>query len=105
MTSFIAEVALTKVYTLFILRVLALEASLSSKIQKWGNSLGIRIPKAVIKKANLEENSEVEILHKNGNIVIMPIAKKYKLADLLSEITKENLHSENDSLVEGNEVW
>ncbi|MBC7754350.1 MAG: AbrB/MazE/SpoVT family DNA-binding domain-containing protein, partial [Moraxellaceae bacterium] len=45
---------------------------MSVKIQKWGNSLGVRIPKAVIEKANLSEHSEVEVESKNGTIVIFP---------------------------------
>jgi antitoxin MazE len=78
---------------------------MSAKIQKWGNSLGIRIPKTVIEKTNLNENSEVEIQHKDGNIIIMPIQKKYELKCLLKEITKSNLHKEDLSTPEGNEVW
>lgn len=78
---------------------------MSVKIQKWGNSLGVRIPKAVIEKANLSEHSEVEVESKNGTIVIFPAKKKYSLELLLDQITKSNLHSEGDSKTEGNEVW
>ncbi|MBK7963539.1 MAG: AbrB/MazE/SpoVT family DNA-binding domain-containing protein [Bdellovibrionales bacterium] len=75
------------------------------KIQKWGNSLGVRIPKTVIEKVNLSENSEVEIESKNGTIVIFPAKKEYSLDSLLEQITKNNLHSEEDFKTEGNEVW
>jgi antitoxin MazE len=78
---------------------------MSVKIQKWGNSLGVRIPKTVIEKVNLRENSEVEIESKNGTIVIFPAKKEYSLDSLLEQITKNNLHSEEDFQVEGNEVW
>jgi antitoxin MazE len=78
---------------------------MSVKIQKWGNSLGVRIPKTVIEKVNLSENSEVEIESKNGTIVIFPAKKEYSLDSLLEQITKNNLHSEEDFQVEGNEVW
>jgi antitoxin MazE len=78
---------------------------MSVKIQKWGNSLGVRIPKAVIDKVNLSENSEVEIESKNGAIVIFPSKKKYSLDSLLEQITKKNLHSDEDFKSEGNEVW
>lgn len=78
---------------------------MSAKIQKWGNSLAVRISKDVAKKANLDENSEVKIQNKGANIVIMPSAKKYVLKDLLSEISKENLHQEDSFTPEGNEVW
>jgi antitoxin MazE len=78
---------------------------MSVKIQKWGNSLGVRIPKAVIEKVNLSENSEVEIESKNGTIVIFPAKKEYPLESLLEQITKKNLHSEEDFKTEGSEVW
>ena len=42
---------------------------MSAKIQKWGNSLGVRIPKILAEQAHLKENSEVEILHQDGKIV------------------------------------
>ena len=62
---------------------------MGAKIQKWGNSLGVRIPKSVIEKANLDENSEVEIENKDGAIIIFPRHKKESLTDLLSKITKK----------------
>lgn len=78
---------------------------MSVKIQKWGNSLGVRIPKTVMEKVNLKENSEVEIESKNGTIVIFPATEKYSLDDLIDQITKSNLHSEKDFKSEGDEVW
>ncbi|MCC7403626.1 MAG: AbrB/MazE/SpoVT family DNA-binding domain-containing protein [Bdellovibrionales bacterium] len=78
---------------------------MSVKVQKWGNSLGVRIPKTVIEKVNLKENSEVEIESKNGTIIIFPAKKEYSLDSLLDQITKSNLHSEDDFKSEGNEVW
>jgi len=77
----------------------------SAKIQKWGNSLGVRIPKTLIKEAKLDENSEVEIQHKNGNIIIIPVQKKYILSELVKKISKTNLHGEDEFASEGHEVW
>jgi antitoxin MazE len=78
---------------------------MSVKIQKWGNSLGVRIPKAAIEKANLRENSEVEVEFKNGSIVIVPQNTRYSLESLLDQITRSNLHRVDDLKAEGNEVW
>ena len=75
------------------------------KLQKWGNSIGVRISKSIIEKVDLEVGSEVEIEHKNGKIVITPLKKPFVLNDLLSQITKSNLHSEDDFILEGKEVW
>lgn len=78
---------------------------MSAKIQKWGNSLGVRIPKNIIETIELEENSEVEIEAKDGAIIIFPKQKKQSLSSLLSQITKSNLHKADEDEVEGNEVW
>ena len=78
---------------------------MSAKIQKWGNSLGVRIPKSVIEKTNLHENSEIEIEHKNGTIIIFPAKKQFSLDTLVNQITKDNLHEEGTFAPEGNEVW
>ena len=75
------------------------------RLQKWGNSIGVRISKSIIEKADLEVGSKVEIEHKNGKIVITPLRKPFVLNDLLSQITKSNLHSEDDFILEGKEVW
>jgi antitoxin MazE len=74
-------------------------------IQKWGNSLGIRIPKAIAQKAGLVEGTPVEIILDNDNfITIRPM--RYSLETLLSGVTPENLHREVDAgKPVGREVW
>ena len=59
-------------------------------IQKWGNSLGIRIPSLYVKEFALKNGSSVEILEEEGKIIIVP--KKVTLESLVSGITKENIH-------------
>ena len=75
------------------------------KLQKWGNSIGVRISKSVVEKVNLKVGSKVEVEHKNGKIIITPLKKKLMLNDLLSQITKDNLHSEDNFISEGREIW
>ena len=76
-----------------------------ARIQKWGNSLALRIPKAFADEARLEMNSPVEITLVEGRIVITP-AQEYDLDTLLAGITEENLHGEADTGdPAGNEVW
>jgi len=74
-------------------------------IQKWGNSLGIRIPNSIIKDLNLENGSSVEIIDEDGKILIFPQERK-SLKEKLAKITTENLHQEipNGNSV-GNEEW
>ena len=78
-----------------------------TKIQKWGNSLGLRIPKSFAKEAGVEEGSPVNISIDGMRLIIQPVhSTKYVLKDLISEIREDNLHNEiqtGDSV--GREVW
>jgi antitoxin MazE len=63
-------------------------------IQRWGNSLGVRIPKPFAVQAGLSENSEVDISVEDGRIVVSPAVKEWKLDDLLARIIPRNAHKE-----------
>ena len=66
-----------------------------TKIRKWGNSLGMRIPKSFAKEAAIEEGSSVDISLEGDRIVIRPVrAAQYRLSDLLSQVTEDNRHEE-----------
>jgi antitoxin MazE len=59
-------------------------------VARWGNSLGLRIPKDVADQAGLKAGSRVEIAAENGRIVIAPARpRRYVLADLLEGMTPE----------------
>ncbi|MEA1912179.1 MAG: AbrB/MazE/SpoVT family DNA-binding domain-containing protein [Spirochaetota bacterium] len=78
---------------------------MEAKIQKWGNSLGIRIPINVIRGLSLRNGSIVDIVEEPDRLIIHP-KKNPTLDDLLDAINEENLHSEIDfGKTEGNEVW
>jgi antitoxin MazE len=67
------------------------------KVQKWGNSLAIRIPSALAKDARLREGSKIQISNNQGKLVIEKEAKyHYSLDELLAGITEENKHGEID---------
>jgi antitoxin MazE len=53
-------------------------------IQRWGNSLAIRIPKAFAAQARLAEDSDVEISIEGDRIVISPLRREWKLDELVS---------------------
>jgi antitoxin MazE len=80
---------------------------MQTKIQKWGNSLAVRIPKAFAEEAGLDTDSAVDIQVVDGHIHIIPIKKPvYDLDDLLENITPDNLHGEVDTGdAVGNEAW
>jgi antitoxin MazE len=73
-------------------------------VKKWGNSLGIRIPKIIANDLSLKDGLKVKIEDKNGSIIISPVSNS--LNELLAQITPENIHSEIKSgNPVGNEAW
>jgi len=78
-----------------------------TKVQKWGNSLAVRIPKAFAMEVGLEQNEAVEVSLENGRLVLKPLPRPaLSLADLLSQITEQNLHREIDTgFAQGNDAW
>ena len=70
---------------------------MNTEIRKWGNSLALRIPKAVASEVNLSEGSEVTLAAIDGRLVVTPVTdRRYKLEELLSAVSKSNLHTEVD---------
>ena len=66
-----------------------------TRIQKWGNSLGLRIPKSFAEEVSVEEGSAVDLTVANGRLVVRAVRPStYRLADLLDEVHDENLHAE-----------
>lgn len=63
-------------------------------IQRWGNSLAVRIPKPFAAQTDLTENSQVDISVDGGRIVVSPAAREWKLEELLGGITASNAHKE-----------
>jgi antitoxin MazE len=78
-----------------------------TRVQKWGNSLALRIPKSFAAEAGLHKEGPVDISVADGEIVIRPVTgSKPTLKQLLAGVTKENLHHEVDTgRAAGKEVW
>jgi antitoxin MazE len=77
------------------------------KIQKWGNSLALRIPKAFAFQSKIRQDEYVNLTLKDNKIIVEPEEKKkYTLEALIAGINKSNLHNEIDfGKREGNEHW
>ncbi|GAB1156288.1 hypothetical protein YWY31_23130 [Paenibacillus illinoisensis] len=82
-------------------------------LRKWGNSIAICIPNQVLKRLNLEEGSEIEILATADNeLLLRPKNKltnsneelRYHLKTLLLKVKKDKPHDEIDFGTEGNEL-
>ena len=73
-------------------------------ISKWGASLAVRIPKPIAEQWGVREGSEVEMAPLDGQLVLRKRGRT--LAEMLDQITPENLHSEQDTGPPvGNEEW
>jgi len=68
-----------------------------AKIQKWGNSQGIRIPKSILTSADFNENEEVEIVAIDGKIVIEHVKKHKTLKERLENYDGDYQCSELDA--------
>ncbi len=67
------------------------------RIQQWGNSLALRIPKPFAQESGLRRQTEVEMSLDDARIVITPVReKRTTLAELLAQVTDENCHAEID---------
>ncbi len=78
-----------------------------ARIQKWGNSLGLRIPKALAADAKVTEGTCVEMKVENGCFIVAPQREPLSnIRELVAGITPENLHCETDTGSPiGREVW
>jgi antitoxin MazE len=80
---------------------------METTIQKWGNSLGLRIPRALAAEARVREGATVDVSLENGRLLVRPVrARRYVLRALLKGIKAGNLHGEvSTGKVVGREVW
>ena len=80
---------------------------MKARIQKWGNSLALRIPKSFAVEAHLEQDSLVELALVDGKLIVVPVAEPALTLDqLLAGVTEQNLHREVvTGQATGNEVW
>ena len=69
-----------------------------TRVQKWGNSLGVRIPRGLADEVGLGAGTEVSLTAKDGELVLRPsLPSRLRLADLLAGITPDNIHASVDT--------
>lgn len=78
-----------------------------ARVQKWGNSLALRIPKSFAAEVGLHDDSPVEVSLTGGKLVVAPVVRpEVTLEQLLENVTQENLHHAVDlGPAVGNEAW
>ena len=77
------------------------------RVQKWGNSLAVRLPKPLAEDAEVKEGTVLNLAVSEGRVVATPVQKrKWSLKQLLARVSKKNLHAEVDfGPSVGREIW
>ena len=80
---------------------------MQTKIQKWGNSLGLRIPRTFAAEVEVAEGSSVDLSVEDGGLLVRPLrGRKYAIGELLKKVSRRNLHREVPAGgPTGREVW
>jgi len=80
---------------------------MQGRVQKWGNSLAVRIPKPLAEDAEVSEGTILNLAVSEGKIVATPVRrKKQSLKQMLAKVTRENLHADIESGPPvGREIW
>ncbi len=83
-----------------------MQDSTELQIGKWGNSLGIRLPKHVTEALRLGLKDRISCSVKDGSLILRPVShqKKYKLDELLAQV-EESGEEISWGKPEGEEVW
>ncbi len=77
-----------------------------TSIQKWGNSKAVRLPKAILEKAGLDENDSVELMVRDGNIIIAHSNKHLTLRERFADYDGNYEPEEWDTgKPVGKEIW
>jgi len=80
---------------------------MKTKVQRWGNSLAVRIPKSFAEEVGLKDDSAVEMRLVEGGLLVQPLSTAAPTLDeLLDGVTESNLHREVDTgPAQGSEAW
>jgi antitoxin MazE len=65
-------------------------------VSKWGNSLGLRLPQALVKQIGLSEGQTVSVIADGNRLIVEAAAPNYRLEDLLANITHEAMSAAFD---------
>ena len=79
---------------------------MTTSIQKWGNSQGIRIPKSILDTINWSENEEIILLIKNEKIILEKAKNRKNIKDLFKDYNGNYKPTEIDwGEPVGDEIW
>ena len=77
-----------------------------TRVQKWGNSLALRIPQSFAVQVKVAAGTAVDIAVEKGQLVVRPVRQRYRLRDLLKAVDRRNVHAEvQTGRPVGRETW
>jgi antitoxin MazE len=80
-----------------------------TRVQRWGNSQGLRLSKVLLAEVDIEVGDEVEVVVRGGELVLSPVRRvhgRHDLADLVARLPKGRRAPELDwGDPVGREVW
>ena len=66
------------------------------QISKWGNSLGLRLPRSLAHQLGISEGQKVNVIAEGARLIVEPVAPIYRLEDLLANVTPESMRDAFD---------
>jgi antitoxin MazE len=78
----------------------------TQKVSSWGNSLGVRLPRAIVQQVGWKEGIILKISIENGNVILSPARQRYTLDELIKDVDPEKQHPELEwGEAAGQETW
>lgn len=68
---------------------------MQTKISKWGNSLGLRLPKSILNELDLTVDTKLNVTQSDGKIILTPLKETLTMAELLEGMDKEGVISQH----------
>lgn len=89
------------------MQIKKIPVSYKTKISKWGNSNGVRIPQEILDEINLQRDDEVDLIADGGSLVIKKRNVPSSLEELFKDYNSEPFHAGEIDWGEkqGNEYW
>jgi antitoxin MazE len=82
---------------------------MTTKVQRWGNSQGLRLSRQILEDARISVGDEVDVLVQDGTIMIAPVRRvrgKHSLRQLVARMPKDYKAEEVDwGRPVGKETW
>jgi len=78
---------------------------MTTSLAKWGNSLGLRIPKSIAAELDIRDGDAVDVVVQDGAIVVRPARRRYTIEELVADMTPDDRGETDWGRPVGNEVW